>query len=88
MTDNTTVLMFGEYRQRQSDREYMTGEGYVLSMDLVRYIATDPYVLAHTIGDEDQRVGDWIRAHPEADRVIWVTERCWMYDHPRAQGYA
>ena len=80
--------MFGEYKQSQSQGEYMTGGGYALSFDLVQHIASDPYPQAHAIGHEDQNVGGWVRAHPRADEVVWMTERCWIYDHPRATGWA
>lgn len=62
----------------------MAGAGYGLSFDLVQYIAESPFVRSHLRGQEDQRVGDWLRAHPEANRVVWLTEECWMYDHPKA----
>lgn len=64
--------------------DYMAGAGYGLSMDLVRYISKSDYARSHQRGSEDQRVGDWIRSYPQVEKVIWVTEECWMYDHPKA----
>lgn len=26
----------------------------------------------------------WMRMHPQATEIAWVTEKCWMYDHPKA----
>lgn len=65
--------------------EYVNGGVSALSMDLVKYIATSEYALANPGWREDQRLGDWLRAHPQGDQVIWVTDRCWMYDHPRGK---
>jgi hypothetical protein len=25
-----------------------------------------------------------MRLHPNASEVRWISERCWMYDHPRS----
>jgi hypothetical protein len=25
-----------------------------------------------------------MRLHPRASEVRWISERCWMYDHPRS----
>jgi hypothetical protein len=76
--------MSGQYLRSESKAEYMAGEGYALSMDLVHYVASSELARSNVIGDEDQRVGDWVRSHPQADRIIWVAERCWMYDHPKS----
>jgi len=37
-----------------------------------------------TRGAEDKQTAKWMRLHPRADEVRWATERCWIYDHPRA----
>jgi hypothetical protein len=62
----------------------MAGEAYALSADLVEYIATHEALLDFTAGAEDKRVAKWMRLHPEASSVNWITERCWVYDHPKA----
>lgn len=80
--------MWGAYRQNEFQGEYMAGGGYAMSFDLVQYIAQDAYAAVHIKGHEDQVTGDWIRAHPQAEQVVWVVERCWAYDHPRQTGWA
>ena len=80
--------MWGSYRQQTFQGEYMSGGGYAMSFDLVQYIASSTYAAGHIKGNEDQVVGDWIRAHPEAEKIVWVVERCWIYDHPRQTGWA
>ncbi|OCH96129.1 hypothetical protein OBBRIDRAFT_787579 [Obba rivulosa] len=63
---------------------FMAGELYVLSFALVDWVAHDPQVRTMTRGAEDKQTSKWIRAHPRAQDVRWVSERCWIYDHPRA----
>ncbi|GAA6004618.1 hypothetical protein JCM10207_000957 [Rhodosporidiobolus poonsookiae] len=63
---------------------FMAGEVYALSADLVEYLATYPRPKSYTIGKEDQRVANWMRAHPKASSIHWITERCNIYDHPKA----
>ncbi|WAR56242.1 hypothetical protein PtB15_7B87 [Puccinia triticina] len=63
---------------------FMGGECYALSADLVRYVASSPKVLDHVTGAEDKKVAKWMRIHPNASQINWVTERCWIYDHPKA----
>ncbi|TDL25441.1 hypothetical protein BD410DRAFT_766067 [Rickenella mellea] len=67
------------------DNQYMAGELYALSWSIVRWVATDPVVRGMTRGNEDKQVAKWIRAHPLAHEVRWKSERCWIYDHPRAR---
>lgn len=63
----------------------MAGEAYALSFDLAQYIATSPAVRSIGVrGKEDQLVARWMRAHPGRESIVWVTEQCWMYDHPQA----
>ena len=62
----------------------MAGEAYGLSMDLVNYIATSPRVRSITRGKEDKLVSKWMKMHPQATEIKWVTEKCWIYDHPKA----
>ncbi|GAA5919792.1 hypothetical protein JCM1841_005865 [Sporobolomyces salmonicolor] len=63
---------------------FMAGEVYALSSDLVSYLATYPRPKSWTIGKEDQRVAKWMRNHPNASSIHWITERCQIYDHPKA----
>lgn len=63
---------------------FMAGELYALSWSLVHWVANDPNVKAHTKGAEDKQTAKWMRSHPRADEVRWASERCWIYDHPRA----
>ncbi|KAH9858152.1 hypothetical protein C2E23DRAFT_802889 [Lenzites betulinus] len=63
---------------------FMGGEMYALSFPLVNWIAQDPVVKTMTHGAEDKQTSKWIRRHPLAEQVRWASERCWIYDHPRA----
>lgn len=62
----------------------MGGEAYALSSDLVNYVATHEPLLPFVNGAEDKKVARWLRMHPNASSINWVTERCWIYDHPKA----
>lgn len=62
----------------------MAGECYALSFDLVQYIATSPTLKTMKVGKEDKLVSKWMRLHPEREKITWSTDRCWMYDHPKA----
>ena len=64
--------------------QFMAGELYALSWSLVEWAANDPTVKGMTRGKEDKQVAKWMRIHPYAQEVRWVSERCWIYDHPRA----
>ncbi|KAG8698629.1 hypothetical protein FRC08_005796 [Ceratobasidium sp. 394] len=63
---------------------FMAGELYALSSALVEYVATSPVPRGMTRGAEDKQVAAWMRAHPQAASVRWRSERCWVYDHPKA----
>ncbi|GAA5896304.1 hypothetical protein JCM8208_001843 [Rhodotorula glutinis] len=65
-------------------QRFMAGEVYALSSDLVQYLATYPRPKSWRIGKEDQRVAKWMRNHPNASSIHWITERCQIYDHPKA----
>jgi hypothetical protein len=62
----------------------MAGECYGLSMDLVDYIAKSPTLRSYIRGKEDKLVSRWMRMHPEREDIIWASERCSIYDHPKA----
>jgi hypothetical protein len=63
---------------------FMAGELYALSWGLVDWVSHDSSVKTMTKGAEDKQTAKWVMSHPEADRVRWGSERCWIYDHPRA----
>ncbi|KAL6912006.1 hypothetical protein ACP4OV_000811 [Aristida adscensionis] len=42
-------------------KEYMAGMGYVLSWDLVEWIATADEARSHSVGTEDMLTGQWLR---------------------------
>lgn len=62
----------------------MAGEVYALSSDLVTYISTYTPLLSYLTGPEDKRVSKWIRMHPSYASINLISERCWIYDHPKA----
>ena len=63
---------------------FMAGELYALSWSLVDWVSKDTVVKGLTRGAEDKQTSKWMRLHPRADEVRWKSERCWIYDHPRA----
>jgi len=64
--------------------QFMGGELYGLSWSLVAWVGQDPVVATMTYGKEDKQVAKWIRHHPYASQVAWISETCWIYDHPRS----
>lgn len=64
--------------------QFMAGELYALSWSLSEWVSRDPVVKGMTKGKEDKQVAKWMRVHPRASEVRWKSERCWIYDHPRA----
>lgn len=63
---------------------FMAGELYALSWALVDWVASDEKVAEMKKGAEDKQTSKWMREHPRAEEIRWVSERCWIYDHPRA----
>ena len=63
---------------------FMAGELYALSWSLVDWVSKDSTVKGMTKGAEDKQTAKWVRLHPRASKVRWSSERCWIYDHPRA----
>ena len=63
---------------------FMAGELYAMSWALVDWVARDPIVKTKTKGAEDKQTAKWVMMHPKAHQVKWASERCWIYDHPRA----
>ncbi|KAF8526017.1 hypothetical protein BU17DRAFT_74376 [Hysterangium stoloniferum] len=62
----------------------MAGELYSLSWSLVTWVASESTIRTMTRGAEDKQTAKWMRLHPRADAIRWASERCWIYDHPRA----
>ncbi|CAO1616743.1 unnamed protein product [Sympodiomycopsis kandeliae] len=62
---------------------FMGGESYAVSADLVQYFATSPFVAAHVKGKEDKVTARWISAHPNFYMIKYISEHCWIYDHPK-----
>ena len=63
---------------------FMGGECYGMSLDLVRYIAEYEPLRKMIKGKEDKLASKWIRMHPQRDEIVWVSERCAIYDHPKS----
>lgn len=63
---------------------FMSGEVYALSQDLVQYMANSPMVAASPSRKEDEQIARWLQVHPQYRDLHWLSERCWVYDHPRA----
>ena len=62
----------------------MAGECYALSSDLVDYVAHSTRVHQKADGKEDKQVARWLTMHPEAESIRYVSQHCWIYDHPKA----
>lgn len=95
--DDDAFLMLGELERhlRASPRRkafwgylvrdlFMAGECYGMSWDLVRYIGDTPSLNSMIVGKEDKLTSKWMRLHPQAKEIVWVTDRCGIYDHPKA----
>lgn len=80
----TTVLDPLIYWGYLVKNRFMAGELYGLSFSIVQWVSKDPEVKSLTRGAEDKQTSKWMRLHPRAQEVRWVSERCWIYDHPRA----
>lgn len=63
---------------------FMSGELYALSQDLVQFVANSPIVAASASRKEDEQLARWLEAHPRHRDLHWLSEHCWIYDHPRA----
>lgn len=77
-------LIYWGYLVSNRLHRFMAGELYALSWKLVTWAASDPMVKTMTKGTEDKQTSKWLRIHPRAAEVRWSSERCWIYDHPRA----
>ncbi|KAI6047660.1 glycosyltransferase family 31 protein [Pisolithus marmoratus] len=63
---------------------FMAGELYALSWRLVDWVSTSAAVRGYIQGAEDKQTAKWMTIHPQAGEIRWASERCWIYDHPRA----
>ncbi|KAF5390338.1 hypothetical protein D9757_002969 [Collybiopsis confluens] len=77
-------LIYWGYMVTNRLHRFMAGELYALSWSLVDWVARDPSVKDLTRGAEDKQTSKWMKMHPQAEKIRWVSERCWIYDHPRA----
>lgn len=62
----------------------MAGEAYAFSHDLVQFIASSKEVANSWHSKEDTKMTKWIKMHPRAHEIQWISENCWIYDHPRS----
>ncbi|TRM60182.1 glycosyltransferase family 31 protein [Schizophyllum amplum] len=77
-------LIYWGYFVKNRLHQFMAGELYALTWPLVDWVAKDPTVKTMTRGAEDKQTAKWMKSHPQADKIRWASERCYMYDHPRA----
>ncbi|KAJ9104532.1 hypothetical protein QFC21_002028 [Naganishia friedmannii] len=63
---------------------FMAGECYAMSYDLAYFIGKAETFETMTRGAEDKLVARWMRMHPRREEISWVSEKCWIYDHPKA----
>ncbi|TFK41185.1 hypothetical protein BDQ12DRAFT_697078 [Crucibulum laeve] len=82
--ENNDPLVYWGYLVTNRLHQFMAGELYALSWSLVDWVAKEPALKALTKGAEDKQTAKWMRLHPRASEVRWVSERCWIYDHPRS----
>ncbi|KAF8905559.1 hypothetical protein CPB84DRAFT_1771719 [Gymnopilus junonius] len=81
---NQDPLIYWGYLVTNRLHMFMAGELYALSWSLVDWVSKDPTVKLLARGAEDKQTAAWMRIHPRASEVRWTSERCWIYDHPRA----
>lgn len=62
----------------------MAGECYALSYDLAYFVGKAETYKTMTRGAEDKLVARWLRLHPRREEISWVSEKCWIYDHPKS----
>jgi hypothetical protein len=77
-------LIYWGYLVTNRLHTFMAGEIYALSWSLIEWVSRDETVRTMRRGKEDKQTSKWIRLHPRASEVRWVSERCWVYDHPRS----
>ncbi|ORX33532.1 hypothetical protein BD324DRAFT_639680 [Kockovaella imperatae] len=95
--DDDSFIMLGELERRLRviprkmaywgylvKNKFMGGQCYALSLDLAEYVASFPPLRQMTHGKEDKLVSRWMTVHPQKENIVWVSEKCGIYDHPRA----
>ncbi|KAJ7706209.1 hypothetical protein B0H17DRAFT_1036189 [Mycena rosella] len=78
-------LIYWGYLVTNRLHRFMAGELYALSWSLVDWVARDTAVKALTKGAEDKQTAKWMKLHPREKEVRWVSERCWIYNHPKSR---
>jgi hypothetical protein len=78
---NDDPLIFWGYLIKN---RFMGGEIYGMSWALASWVATDANVASRVSGAEDKVTARWMDMHPRARDIRWVSERCWIYNHPRS----
>ena len=81
---NNDPLIYWGYLVTNRLHQFMAGELYALSWSLVDWISKNETVKTLTRGAEDKQTAKWMRLHPRASEVRWISEHCWIYDHPRS----
>ena len=82
--DVNDPLIYWGYLVTNRLHTFMAGEIYALSWSLVDWVSRDETVRTLRWGKEDKQTSKWMRLHPRASEIIWASERCWVYDHPRS----
>jgi hypothetical protein len=93
--DNQDPLVYWGYLVKNRYHTFMAGELYAMSWALVDWVSKSPDVKSLTKGAEDKQTSKWMKLYPgpsaldehrseKPREVRWVSERCWIYDHPRA----
>ncbi|KAJ6575088.1 hypothetical protein B0H19DRAFT_935089 [Mycena capillaripes] len=77
-------LIYWGYLVTNRLHRFMAGELYALSWSIVEWVAKDDAVKGLTKGAEDKQTAKWMKLHPQADDVRWLSERCWIYNHPKS----
>jgi hypothetical protein len=83
-SDFDDPLIYWGYLVTNRLHTFMAGEIYALSWSLIEWVSRDETVRTMRRGKEDKQTSKWIRLHPRTSEVRWVSERCWVYDHPRS----
>ncbi|KAF8213074.1 hypothetical protein K438DRAFT_1706645 [Mycena galopus ATCC 62051] len=74
-------LIYWGYLVTNRLHRFMAGELYALSWSIVDWVAKDPAIKLLTNGAEDKQTAKWMKMR---DDIQWVSERCWIYNHPRS----
>ncbi|KAG9442467.1 hypothetical protein H6P81_018321 [Aristolochia fimbriata] len=84
---NRTDLYYGfgiPCATRGGAADYMSGMGFLLSWDLVEWIAGSDVPANRKVGPEDKMVGEWLRLGRKGRNR--VSEKPGMYDYPGSNG--